>query len=90
MAYAKGVFSSKSFQALVAVAVTKGVGVLVLGSESLAAFTEGNNERIPKRKIKLNAAKAERKRVEVRFLDFMILFNLTAFDNKFITCYNLL
>ena len=76
MAYAKGVFSSKSFQALVAVAVTKGVGVLVLGSESLAAFTEGDNERIPKRKIKLNAAKAE-----------LMTKLLMAFDNNFITCY---
>ena len=75
MAYAKGVFSSKSFQALVAVAVTGGVGVLVLDSGSLAAF-KGDNERIPRRKIKLNTAKVERKRVELRFLDFMIPFNL--------------
>jgi hypothetical protein len=67
--------------------VVCGLGVALRGR---AAFTEGDNQRIPKRKIKLNATKAARKRVELRFLDFMILFNLTAFDNKFITCYNLL
>ena len=53
--------------------VVCGFGVALRGR---AAFTEGDNQRIPKRKIKLNATKAERKRVELRFLDFMIPFNL--------------
>jgi hypothetical protein len=48
----------------------------VLSPGRLAALIEGDNERIPKREIKLNVAKVERTRVELRFLDFMILFNL--------------
>jgi hypothetical protein len=46
--------------------------MFVAGPEGLAVFTEEDSQTTPTKRIKPIAAKAERRRVELRFLDFMI------------------
>jgi hypothetical protein len=72
VAYTTGIFSSKTFKLLVALAVIWVGCVLSVDPVRLTVLAKFNKKRTPTRKIMPNTTKAERKRVELRFLGFMI------------------